>query len=123
MEEKNNLDNKRELISNWLLNENTLLVISQGENEEYPVVSIRYEKYGEVRSKDLIRLTPDVRIEHNERMIAMFRKTGKVIKKYQLVSVYDTTSQEFVGTSHMHLHYSACKSEGVTPTTLGTKKK
>ena len=74
MEEKNDTNQKRKMISNWLLNENTLLVVSKAEDEEYPTVSIRYQKYGEVRHKDLAILTPDVRVEHNEKMIALFKK-------------------------------------------------
>ena len=123
MEEENDADQKRKMISNWLLNANTLLLVTKAEDEEYPLVSIRYEKYGEVRHKDLTRLTPDVKVEYNEKMIAMFRKEGKVIPKYKLVYVYDTITQEFVGTSNMHLHYSASKYNGASPKTLGAKKK
>lgn len=123
MEEENDADKERKIISNWLLNERTLLVVSKADEEEYPTVSIRYEKYGEVRHKDLAVLTPDVRVEHNEKMIALFKKKGKVVPRFKLVSVYDTICQEFVGTSNMYLHYDACKYEGATPKKLGAKKK
>ena len=62
-------------------------------------------------------------VEYNEKMIAMFRKQGKVVPRYKLVYVYDTVTQEFVGSSNMHLHYSASKYAGATPKTLGAKKK
>lgn len=123
MEEENDTNQKREMISNWLLNENTLLLVTKAEDEEYPVASIRYVKYGEVRHKDLARLTPDVKVEYNEKMIAMFKKQGKVVPRYKLVYVYDTVTQEFVGSSNMHLHYSASKYAGASPKTLGAKKK
>lgn len=123
MEQENNADKKRELISNWLLNENTLLVVSKAEDEEYPTVSIRYQKYGEVRHKDLAILTPDVRVEHNEKMIALFKKKGKVVPRFKLVSVYDAICQEFVGTSNMYLHYDSCKFSSGIQKTLGAKKK
>ena len=123
MEEDIDTNQKREMISNWLLNEHTLLLVTKAENEEYPVVSIRYEKYGEVRHKDLARLTPDVKVEYNDKMIAMFRKEGKVVPRYKLVYVYDTTIQEFLGSSNMRLHYEASKYAGARPKTLGAKKK
>ena len=123
METENNADKKRNIISNWFLNEHTLLLVSKADDEEYPTVSIRYEKYGEVRHKDLAVLTPDIRVEHNEKMIALFKKQGKVVKRFKLVSVYDTICQEFLGTSNMYLHYDACKYEGASPKTLGAKKK
>ncbi|MBO5120134.1 MAG: hypothetical protein J6C28_00425 [Bacilli bacterium] len=123
MEEENDTNQKREMISNWLLNENTLLLVTKAEDEQYPVASIRYIKYGEVRHKDLAVLTPDIKVEYNEKMIAMFRKEGKVVPRYKLVYVYDTVTQEFVGSSNMHLHYSASKYAGAMPKTLGAKKK
>ncbi len=123
MEEENDADKERKIISNWLLNERTLLVVSKADEEEYPTVSIRYEKYGEVRHKDLAVLTPDIRVEHNEKMIALFKKKGKVVKRFKLVSVYDTICQEFVGTSNMHLHYDSCKFSSGIQKTLGAKKK
>ena len=67
-------DIERKIISTELLNENTLLVISKSDEEEHPRVSINYEKYDEVRSKDLVTLTPDVKVEHNDQMIAIFCK-------------------------------------------------
>ena len=122
METENDTDNDK-IISNWLLNENTLLMISKEENEEYPIVSIRYEKFGEVHQKDLAILTPDSKVEYNEKMIAIFKRKNKVVSKFKLISVYDTISQEYIGTSDMYLHYMTCKCDGTTQKTLGTKKK
>ena len=45
--------------------------ISKADEEEYPTVSIRYEKYGEVRHKDIARLTPDVKVEYNEKILTL----------------------------------------------------
>ena len=113
----------RNILSSELLNENTLLVISKADEEEFPRVSIKYEKYDEVRSKDLVTLTPDVKVEHNDQMIAIFCKEGKVLKKYKLASVYDIRIHEYVGTSNMHLHYEATKYQGAKVKKLGAQKK
>lgn len=114
---------ERNILSSELLNETSLLIISQGDNEEYPSVSLRYEKYGEVREKVFAQLTPDVRVEHNDQMIAIFHKKGKGLKRFKLVSVYDMTIHEFVGTSNMHLHYEATKYQGAKVKKLGAQKK
>ena len=111
METENNADRKRNIISNWFLNEHTLLIVSKADEEEYPTVSIRYEKYGEVRHKDLAVLTPDVRVEHNEKMIALFKKQGKVVKKFKLVSVYDTICQEFIDGFILYRECNICGRE------------
>ena len=116
-------DIERKVISTELLNENTLLVISKADEEEFPRVSIKYEKYNEVRSKDLVTLTPDVKVEHNDQMIAIFCKEGKVLKKYKLASVYDIRIHEYVGTSNMHLHYEASKYQGAKVKRLVSDKK
>lgn len=116
-------DIERKIISTEFLNENTLLVISKADEEEYPRVSVRYEKYGEVHSKVLAVLKPEVKIEHNDQMVALFYKQGKMLKRHKLVSVYDTQIHEFVGTSNMHLHYDCSKYQGAKVKTLVANKK
>ena len=116
-------DIERKVISTELLNENTLLVISKADEEEFPRVSIKYEKYDEVRSKDLVTLTPDVKVEHNDQMIAIFYKEGKILKQHKLVSVYDIRIHEYIGTSNMHLHYEASKYQGAKVKKLVANKK
>ena len=123
MESTDKTDIDRQIISSELLNENSLLVISKSEEDEYPKAQLTYEKYGEVHTKTLARLTPDVKIEHNDKMIAIFQKKGKVLKRHRLVSVYDLSIQDFVGTSNMYLHYDCYKYEGAKVKTLAPPKK
>lgn len=68
-------------------------------------------------------LPPDVKVEHNDQMIAIFCKEGKVLKKYKLASVYDIRIHEYVGTSNMHLHYEASKYQGAKVKRLVSGKK
>ena len=114
---------KRNIISTEFLNDTTLLVISQNEGEEYPLLSINYEKYNEVHTKELARISPDIKIKYNEKMIAIFDKSGRFVPRYKLMTVYDTENHEYIGESSKTLHYEAIKhTAGVKVKTLTTAK-
>ena len=114
---------KIKTISTELLNEISLLVVSANESDEYHTASVHYENNDEIIEKKLAILTPETMLEHNDKIIAIFKKTGKVIKKNKLVAVYDLTNQEFVSRSDMYLHYEANKQEGSFVKQLTPKRK
>ena len=114
---------KKNIISTEFLNEKTLLITSQNDGEEYPLLSINYEKYNEVHTKELVRVSPDIKIKYNEKMIAIFKRSGRFVPRYKLITVYDAENHEYIGESSKTLHYEAVKhTTGVKVKALTTSK-
>ena len=63
---------ERNIISSELLNDNSLLITSSDENDEYPTVSVRYIDKDVIKEDRIATLLPTIAIQHNESMIAVF---------------------------------------------------
>ena len=114
---------ERKISSTQLLNSNALLVISQEENEEYPLVSVRYVDKDSIRETPIARLNPITTVRHNDKMIAVFTEGGKFLKKPHLTTVFDLECHEFVGNDFLRMVYDMKKERGAMVKQLTNKQK
>ena len=79
----------RKIIKTELLDEQTLLVVSKSDTEEYPTVSVKYMEDNQPKETDIAKLTPDAMIHYNEQMVAVLYPSGRVFKKNRISTIYD----------------------------------
>lgn len=104
-----------------LLDSETILVISKSDDDEYPLVSVKYMEGKETRETIIARQTPGTHIEYNDRMIAVFTPSNKLFRKRKLVSVYDVKRHDFGSSDLLTLNYSVLSYEGSQVKQLGKK--
>lgn len=99
-------------ISTEILDFNTLLVVSKREDEEYPLVSVKYMDNDKPRETFIARLTPDTLLEYNDRMVAVSLPSGRVFKRRRVETIYDVKKHDFISREVLNLTYSALTYEG-----------
>ncbi len=112
----------RKIIKTDLLDEQTILVISKADTEEYPTVSVKYIENNQSQETDIATLTPDAMIHYNEQMVAVFYPSGRVFRKKRISTIYDVKRHDFAGTDFMQLNYEVMARNGGRVKRLGEKK-
>lgn len=112
----------RKIIKTELLDEQTLLVVSKSDTEEYPTVSVKYMEDNQPKETDIAQLTPDAMIHYNEQMVAVLYPSGRVFKKKRISTIYDVKRHDFASSELMQLSYEAMVHNGGKVKRLGEKK-
>ena len=112
----------RKIIKTDLLDEQTLLVVSKKDTEEYPTISVKYMENNTPKETDIAKLTPDAIIHYNEQMVAVFYPSGRVFKKNRIATIYDVKRHDFASSELMQLNYATMARTGGKVKQLGQKK-
>ncbi len=94
-------------ISTNILDNRTLLFMTQTEGEIYPRLSVKYIERDELIETKLGQLTPDTTVEYNDLMVAIFKPKKSIFKRRELQTLYDVARHEFVSREFMALDYGS----------------
>ncbi len=120
MEKKIN-NNIESLVNAVLLDKDTVLFEKQ-EQGKNPTAVVRYSSQGEFYEDKIAPMNEDTIIEYNELMVAVFKSSGKRIKRPKLVTVYDVKRHEFSPSELLKLDYGGLSYQGAKVKTLKNNK-
>lgn len=105
MQNQLQIKNQKTVLYSELLNENSLLVISKEDIDEYPCLSIHYEYNELIYEVFIASLTPEVAVQYNDKVVAIFINNNQSVRRQNLSTLYDLEHHEFVENHFIHLYY------------------
>ena len=96
MEKTIKAEMKRKIICSELLNENSLLVVSKGENDANPILSVRYVEQDVIKEDEIASFIPTMLFQYNERVIGVFVQNATDEINNSLDIVYDLEKHALV---------------------------
>lgn len=96
---------ERTFISSEFLNENSLLVMSKEEKDEYPTLSVRYVERDTIKEDRIATLLPTISVQHNDSVIGVFITCPS--RTDALITVYDLDDHTYVENDFLRTVYDS----------------